>query len=104
MPQLYDIPEKLKLATCVTHTTYHIGHQPTSYLHKFPWYKALWRHTRSHGELPRPTPSMHYVPLPNRPFAVCHINNVISSKRTFSPPSWSTAYGAFLLQPIKYIE
>ena len=32
----YDIPEKLKLATCVLHTTYHIGHQPTSYLHQIP--------------------------------------------------------------------
>ena len=54
-------------------------------------------HTHLHGELPRPTPSMPYVHLPNRPFAVCHINNIISSKRTFSPPSRSTAYGAFLL-------
>ena len=103
MPQLYDILEN---KTCNMCTAYYIPYWPP--IHELPsqipMAQSFMRHIRSHSELPRPTPSMPYVSLPNRPFAVCNINNVISSKRTFSPPSWSTAYGAFLLQPIKYIK
>ena len=57
------IVDTRKTKTCNMCTAYHIGHQPTSHLHKFPWYKALWRHTRPPGELPRPTPSMHIYTL-----------------------------------------
>ena len=42
-------------------------------------HKWLWRCTSSHSGLPQPTSSMPYVHVPDRPFAVRHINNIISN-------------------------
>ena len=96
MPQLYDIPEN---KTCNVCTAYYIPYWPPTHElpSQIPMAQSIMevRHTCSHGELPRPIPSMPYVPLPNRPFAVCHINNVISSKRTFLEYNlWSVSIAA----------